>query len=271
MTASERSGGDTISEIEGLRLAGRHALVTGAGRGIGAAIVTAFAAHGAKITLNGRDAAALQSLAESLSADTHVAVADVTDAAAINTAFGAAEQALGPVDILVNNAGIAASAPFRKLDPEHWNRILAVNLTGVYTCTHAILPGMVERGWGRVINIASVAGLRGYAYTAAYCAAKHGVIGLTRSLAIEHARTGGTVNAVCPGYTETDMVTQALDTIRSKTGRSEDEALAELTKMNPQGRLTRPDEVAGAVLWLCDPGSDGITGQALAVAGGEIM
>ena len=271
MTASEPTDGDTGSGMAGKRLAGRHALVTGAGRGIGAAIVTALAAQGAKITLNGRNGATLETLAGSLAADTHIAVADVTDAEALGRAFGEAERAFGPVDILVNNAGIADSAPFRRLDAAHWNRILAVNLTGVYTCTHALLPGMAERGWGRVINIASVAGLRGYAYTAAYCAAKHGVIGLTRSLAVEHARTGVTVNAVCPGYTETDMVTQALDTIRSKTGRSEEEALAELTKMNPQGRLTRPDEVAGAVLWLCDPGSDGITGQAIAVAGGEIM
>ncbi len=271
MAASDAAEGRTGPQSTEARLAGRHALVTGAGRGIGAAIATTLAAQGAKLTLTGRKREALDRLAAELPADTFVATADVTDPAAIDTAFTAAAQALGPVDILVNNAGIAASAPFRKMDAEHWNRILAVNLTGVYTCTHAILPGMVERGWGRVVNIASVAGLRGYAYTAAYCAAKHGVVGLTRSLAIEHARTGVTVNAVCPGYTETDMVTQALDTIRSKTGRSEDEALAELTRMNPQGRLTRPDEVAGAVLWLCDAGSDGITGQAIAVAGGEIM
>ncbi len=271
MAASEVAEGRTGPQSLGPRLAGRHALVTGAGRGIGAAIANALAAEGAKLTLTGRNQEALDRLAGELPAESFVTVADVTDPATIASGFAEAEEALGPVDILVNNAGIAASAPFRKLDAEHWNRILAVNLTGVYTCTHAILPGMVERGWGRVINIASVAGLRGYAYTAAYCAAKHGVIGLTRSLAIEHARTGVTVNAVCPGYTETDMVTQALDTIRSKTGRSEDEALAELTRMNPQGRLTRPDEVAGAVLWLCDAGSDGITGQAIAVAGGEIM
>ncbi len=271
MTASQPTGSVSESRPAEARLAGRHALVTGAGRGIGAAIAAALSGGGATVTLHGRDAAALDAVAGALPTDTQLAIADVTDPDAVYAAFRGAEAALGPVDILINNAGIAASAPFRKLDAEHWNRILAVNLTGVYHCTRALLPGMAERGWGRVVNVASVAGLRGYAYTAAYCAAKHGVIGLTRSLAIEHARTGVTVNAVCPGYTETDMVTQALDTIRSKTGRSEDEALAELTKMNPQGRLTRPDEVAGAVLWLCDPGSDGITGQAIAVAGGEIM
>ena len=268
MTESRSTAG---AERTADRLAGRHALVTGAGRGIGAAIVAALARDGARITLCGRDRAALDGAAGSLSTATHVAVADVTEPDALGRAFAAAEAALGPIDILVNNAGIAASAPFPKLDPDHWHRILAVNLTGVYHCTRAVVPGMLERGWGRIVNIASVAGLRGYAYTAAYCAAKHGVIGLTRSLAMETAKRGVTVNAVCPGYTETDMVTQALDTIRAKTGRSEAEALAELTKFNPQGRLTRPDEVAGAVAWLCDPASDGITGQAIAVAGGEIM
>ena len=270
MTASEASGGAN-SQIAGPSLAGRHALVTGAGRGIGAAIVNMLASQGAKIALSGRDAAALDDVAASLPTDTHVAIADVTDAKAVERAVADAEDALGPIDILVNNAGIAASAPFRKLDAEHWNRILSVNLTGVYHCTQAALPGMADRGWGRIVNVASVAGLRGYAYTAAYCAAKHGVIGLTRSLAMETAKSGVTVNAVCPGYTETDMVSQALENIRAKTGRSEDQALAELTKFNPQGRLTRPDEVANAVAWLCDARSDGITGQAIVVAGGEIM
>ncbi len=254
-----------------MNLAGRHALVTGAGRGIGAAIARSLAAQGAKITLNGRNAAALEAIAATLSSDTHTAIADVTDPAALERAFAEAATALGPVDILVNNAGIAASAPFRKMDAEHWHRIVSVNLTGVFHCTKAVAPGMLDRAWGRIVNIASVAGLRGYAYTAAYCAAKHGVVGMTRALAMEMAKSGVTVNAVCPGYTDTDMVGQALETIRSKTGRSEDEALAELTKFNPQGRLTRPDEVANAVCWLCDPASDGITGQAIAIAGGEIM
>ncbi len=245
--------------------------MTGAGRGIGAAIVAALADLGAAITVIGRTAETLEAVAAAPPTDTHAAVADVTDGGAVASAFAGAAAALGPVDILVNNAGIAASAPFQRLDADHWSRVLAVNLTGVYHCTSAAYPGMLDRGHGRIVNIASIAGLRGYAYTAAYCAAKHGVIGLTRALAMESARRGVTVNAVCPGYTDTDMVAQAVATIRAKTGRSEDEAMAELTRFNPQGRLTRPQEVADAVTWLCLPGSDGITGQAIVVAGGEVM
>ncbi|NNG03929.1 MAG: SDR family oxidoreductase [Inquilinus sp.] len=251
-------------------LAGRHALVTGAGRGIGAAIVAELAALGADITLSGRNAGALAATAALLPTRTHCAVADVTDQAAIDTAFAAAAQALGAVDILVNNAGIAASAPLRKVDDTHWLQVIDVNLTGVFRCMRAIVPGMAERGFGRVVNVASVAGLRGYPYIAAYCASKHGLIGLTRAVAMEMATSGVTVNAVCPGYTDTEMTAETLSNIRAKTGRSEAEAVAELAKFSPQRRLTRPDEVANAVGWLCLPASDGITGQSIVVAGGEV-
>jgi NAD(P)-dependent dehydrogenase (short-subunit alcohol dehydrogenase family) len=252
-------------------LAGQHAIVTGGGRGIGAAIAAALAGHGARLTLMGRDAGRLAEAAGRLGVPTFTTRVDVTDSVSVDAAFAAAADAHGPADILVNNAGAAESAPFAKLDRAHWDRMIAVNLTSVYTTTRAVLAGMVERRSGRVVNVASIAGVRGYAYVAAYCAAKHGVIGLTRALALETARTGVTVNAVCPGYTDTDMVAGAITTIRTKTGRSETEALAELTRFNPQGRLVRPEEVAGAVAWLCLPGSESITGQAILVAGGEVM
>lgn len=246
-------------------LEGRHALVTGAGRGIGAATARALAAEGARLTLLGRSREPLERLAAELGAA--VVQADVTDDASLARAFADA----GPIDILVNNAGTAVTAPFGKTDRALWDSMLAVNLTSVFACCRLALPGMVERGWGRIVTVASTAGLRGYAYCAAYAAAKHGVIGLTRTLALETARSGVTVNAVCPGFTETDMTEASLDRIRAKTGRSREEALAELTKTNPQGRLVQPEEVADAVAWLCRPASASVTGQAVAVAGGEVM
>jgi 3-hydroxybutyrate dehydrogenase len=196
---------------------------------------------------------------------------DLADPESANAAFAAAAKALGPVGILINNAGQAVSAPIGKTDLALWNQMLAVNLTGTYLGIHAVLPGMLQAGWGRIVNIASTAALKGYPYVAAYCAAKHGVLGLTRALALELAKKPVTVNAVCPGYTETDIVRDALANIQAKTGRGEAEALAELVKHNPQGRLVQPAEVANAVLWLCQPGSESITGQAISVAGGETM
>lgn len=260
-----------------MTLAGRHALVTGGGRGIGAAIARRLLADGASVTLLGRDAAALDATVTALLPDVKSGAAlgavqaDVADPGSVADAFAEAGQARGAVTILVNNAGQAHSAPFGKTDLALWQRMLDVNLTGTFLCTQAALPAMLAQGWGRIVNVASTAGLIGYGYVSAYCAAKHGVIGLTRALALEVAAKGVTVNAVCPGYTETDIVREAVANIVAKTGRTDEQARAELAARNPQRRLVQPDEVADAVAWLCRPSASAITGQALPVAGGEVM
>jgi len=256
-----------------LPLDGRHALVTGAGRGIGAAIAAALAARGARLTLLGRTRATLEATATQLPPQSvrHLAACDVVDEQQVSAAVAAARDVQGPIDILVNNAGQARSAPFLKTDLATWRATLDVNLTGVFLCTRACLPDMLASGRGRIVNIASVAGLTGHPYIAAYCASKHGVIGLTRALARELAPKDITVNAVCPGYTDTDMVRQAVANIRAKTGRTEAEAIAALTERNPQRRLVSPAEVAATVLWLCLPGAESVTGQSITLAGGEIM
>jgi NAD(P)-dependent dehydrogenase (short-subunit alcohol dehydrogenase family) len=248
-------------------LQGKHAVVTGASRGIGLAIARTLCAHGASVTLMARDARALEAAASDLGGDTAWQTVDVTDADGVAAAFARA----GAVDILVNNAGQAASAPFGRTDAALWQRMLDVNLTGAYHCIKAALPGMLDAGWGRVVNVASTAGLTGYRYVSAYCAAKHGLVGLTRALALEVANRGVTVNAVCPGFTDTDIVADAVANIVRKTGRTADGARAQLAAANPQGRLVQPDEVAHAVAWLCMPGAAAMNGQAIAVAGGEVM
>ncbi|MGQ3128420.1 SDR family NAD(P)-dependent oxidoreductase, partial [Variovorax sp.] len=199
-----------------------------------------------------------------------VVAADVADPAAVQQAFAQARAALGPLAILVNNAGAAESAPFLKTSVELWQRMLSVNLTGSFLCTQAALPDMLEAGWGRIVNIASTAGQKGYAYVAAYTAAKHGVIGLTRSLALEMARKGVTVNAVCPGYTDTDILRNSVANVVGKTGRSEADALAEFSSVNPQRRIVQPSEVADAVRWLCGEGAASVNGQSISVSGGEV-
>jgi 3-hydroxybutyrate dehydrogenase len=245
-----------------------HALVTGGGRGIGREIASALVRAGATVTVLGRHRETLDGTIATGAAH-FAAVADVADQVSVATAIAEA-AARQPIDILIANAGIAESAPFAKSDAALFRRMMDVNFMGVVHSIQAVLPSMKERPSGRIVAVASTAGLKGYAYVSAYSAAKHAVVGLVRSLALELASTRITVNAVCPGFTDTDLITASIDTIMKKTGRSQEQAVAELAKHNPQGRLVTPAEVADTVLWLCGEAAGAVTGQAIAVAGGEV-
>ena len=250
-------------------LTGRHAFVTGGGTGLGAAIALAMAGAGARVTIAGRRKEPLDQIAAQHQALRGV-VGDVTDAASVQTMIAQASAAHGKIDIVLANAGAATSKPFAKMETEDLRAMLDVNLTGVFHVWKAALPPMLDADWGRLIVIASTAGLKGYPYVSGYCAAKHGVIGMTRALALELARTGVTVNALCPGYTQTPMLEETIERIMRKTGRSREQAEGELKATNPQGRFILPEEVAQAALWLCGAGAASVTGQAISISGGEI-
>jgi 2-hydroxycyclohexanecarboxyl-CoA dehydrogenase len=258
-----------------MKLANRIALITGGGRGIGRAIAFAFAREGARVAVVARTEQEVARVAEEVrdecKVETTHAICDVSDGESVARAFANIETNLGTVDILVNNAGIAESAPLVKTSDELWQRHLSINLSGTFYCMRAALPQMIERGWGRIINIASIAGKTGAPYISAYTASKHGVLGLTRTAALEVATKGVTANAICPGYVDTDMTTRALETIEAKTGKSAADSLEAIKRMNPQDRLVTSEEVAALALLLASEEGRGINGQAINVDGGSIL
>ncbi|HEY5380401.1 MAG TPA: SDR family NAD(P)-dependent oxidoreductase [Pseudolabrys sp.] len=250
-------------------LDGRHVLITGGGTGIGAAIARALAVEGAALSLAGRRKEPLEAMAKELPTATAI-VADVTSEEDCAAMAKAAREAHGPIDIVIANAGMAASAPAGKIDLQHWQQVIDVNLTGAFLTVSAALANVTRAPGGRIVFIASTAGLKGYSYVAAYVAAKHGVVGLMRALSLELAGKGVTVNAVCPGFTDTPLLEAAAGNIAAKTGRSAEQSRAELAKDNAHGRLVTPEEVAQSVLFLCSPGASSINGQAIAVTGGPL-
>lgn len=258
-----------------MKLKGKTALITGGGRGIGRAVALAFAREGARIAVLARTVAEIERVASQIADDSGVetmfAQCDVSIKESVEHAFMTVRDRFGQVDILVNNAGIAESAPLVRTSDELWDRIIAINLSGTFYCTRAALPLMIEKGWGRIINIASVAGKTGAPYISAYTASKHGVVGLTRSAAMEVASRGVTVNAICPGYVETDMVTRAIENIKAKTAKTTSEARDVLNQMSPQNRLITPEEVAALAVLIASDEGRGINGQAINVDGGSVL
>ena len=254
-------------------LEGSHAVVTGASRGIGAAIAAELAQLGAKLTLMGRSQAPMHALAEAIAKPNGVEVAvvgcDVSDEGQVFSAFRVARETFGPPGILVNNAGQAEGAAFTATSRELWDRLLAVNLTGAYLCMQQVLPAMIDAKAGRIVNIASVSGLKAFQNVSAYTASKFGLVGLTKVVALETAKHGITVNAVCPGYTDTDLAQHAIDKLQ-KAGKSKDEAERTILRTIPRGTLITPEEVASTVGWLCSPAAAGVSGEAVVVNGGGI-